>query len=176
MTSRTEEPGGPWYRQPRMWLVVGLPLASVVASLYLVTLSITHRDDLVRDDWYKAGRSINQDVHADQRAKDLGLAAELVLYPAELTISIAITSTQPVDIPEQLQLVLVHSTIANEDMTVLLQRGIDGLWRGSVPRLPMGKRHLQLEPLMSAADQHRWRLRAGDVIFQGVPVALLPAF
>ncbi|MFP5441463.1 MAG: FixH family protein [Gammaproteobacteria bacterium] len=176
MTSESDQAGSPWYRQPWMWLVVGLPLASVIASLTTVGIAVKNRDDLVRDDWYKAGRSINQDVHADRLAQELGLSASLVLHPAELAVSVEVKSAPAVALPEQLQLVMVHSTIANEDMTVLLQRGADGLWHGRVPKLPMGKRHMLLEPLMSAGDQHRWRLRAGDVMFQGEPVALSPAF
>lgn len=166
--------GSPWYRQPWMWLVVGLPLASVVASLTTVYIAVQNRDDLVRDDWYKAGRSINQDVQADQRAQQLGLSGDLGLQPAELTVGVHLSSATGVAIPDHLQLVLVHSTIANEDMTVMLQRAADGAWHGGLPRLPLGKYHLQLEPLMSAGDEHRWRLRATDVIFQGVPVELRP--
>ncbi len=165
---------GPWYRHPWMWLVVGLPLLSVVSSLFFVYLAVVNRDDLVRDDWYKAGRSINQDVDADLHAQQFGLTGQLVLHPADLSISVELQATGSVVLPEKLQLIMVHSTIANEDMTTILTRSTDGLWHGTLPRLPMGKRHLQLEPFMSAEDKHRWRLRATDVIFQGVPVPLRP--
>lgn len=162
----------PWYRQPWMWLVVGLPLTSVVASLTMVYISVKHKDDLVRDDWYKAGRAINQDLHAETRARDMGLAANLVLEPAVPAVSVTISNGA--NLPERLQLLLVHSTLSSEDMTVMLQRGADGAWHGTLPRLPMGKRHLMIEPLLPDGDAGRWRLRAADVIFQGEPVSLLP--
>lgn len=161
-----------WYRQPWMWLVVGLPLTSVVASLFMVYISVKHKDDLVRDDWYKAGRAINQDLHAESRARELGLAASLVLDPAGPAVSVSISNGK--SLPERLQLLMVHSTLSGEDMTVMLQRGVDGSWRGALPRLPMGKRHLMLEPMLPENDAGRWRLRAADVIFQGEPVNLLP--
>ena len=163
----------PWYRQPWMWLVVGLPLVSVVASLGMVVISVIHRDELVRDDWYKAGRAINQDLHAEMRARELGLAATLTLEPAVPAVSVSIEHGDA--LPAQLQLLLVHSTLSQEDMTVIVTRGADGAWRGALPRLPMGKRHLMLEPMLPEADTARWRLRADDIIFQGAPVALRPA-
>lgn len=176
----------PWYRQPWVWFVIALPATSVVASLGLVTISVIYKDDLVRDDWYKAGRAINQDIHADQHARELGLSGELTLDPAALTVSIRVqqaTGEQPW--PQRLQLNLIHSTLASEDMTVLLSRDAAGNWTGSLPRLPMGKRQLVLEPMPEAGaaaaavageDRSRWRLRATDVVFQGVPVGLQPLF
>jgi hypothetical protein len=173
MTSASDTPGTPWYRHPWMWLVVGLPLASVIASLTTVAIAVKNKDDLVRDDWYKAGRAINQDLGAEQHARVLGLKAEAILEPAVPAISVTITGSD--DLPDRLQLVLVHSTIAQEDMTAMLERQSANSWRGTLPRLPMGKRHLMLEPVSLQAGETVWRLRANDVIFQGSPVELLPA-
>lgn len=172
MSTDPDLPGTPWYHHPWMWLVVGLPLASVVASLTFVTIAVKNQDDLVRDDWYKAGRAINNDLDAEKYAQTLGLKGVLTLEPAIPAVSISIENGA--SLPDNLQLLLIHSTIAQEDMTAIITRAADGTWRGSLPRLPMGKRHLMLEPAALKAGEVRWRLRAGDVIFQGMPVALLP--
>lgn len=173
MNAQKDEPGTPWFRHPWMWLVVGLPLTSVVASLTFVFIAVKNQDDLVRDDWYKAGRAINQDLGAESHAKTLGLSGVLVLDPAAPSISVVVSNSA--ELPDQLQLLLVHSTIAQEDMTAILTRTSADTWQGSLPRLPMGKRHLMLEPVVSATQASRWRLRASDIIFQGAPVELLPA-
>lgn len=182
----------PWYRQPWMWLVVGLPLLSVIASLTMVVIAVKNRDDLVRDDWYRAGRAINQNMQADTLARDMNLAGELVLEPASLQVDITLTQNAPLSSataaaastqPASLQLTLVHSTRAHEDMTTILARrqqiGTDKItWHGTLPRLPLGKYHITLEPVSADGantENARWRLRAGDVIFQGVAVPLLPA-
>lgn len=164
----------PWFRQPWVWFIIALPLTSVVASLYLVTLSITHQDDLVRDDWYKAGRAINQDMHAEQRARAMGLTGTLNLDPAGPSISVQIAGGA--SLPATLSLSLAHSTLAAEDINIELLRGADGIWHAALPRLPMGKRHLMLEPAgaKNLPEGERWRLRATDVIFQAVPVLLQP--
>lgn len=173
MNADNEADGSPWYKHPWMWLVVGLPLASVIASLSFVAIAVKNKDDLVRDDWYKAGRAINQDLDAEHQARQLGLRASLVLDAAAPAVSVSIENGA--NLPDHLQLLLVHSTIAREDMTAMLTRGPDGRWQGSLPSLPMGKRMLMLEPLPGGSgDTPRWRLRASDVIFQGNPVELLP--
>lgn len=163
----------PWYRQPWVWFIIALPLASVIGSLTLVTIAVKNQDDLVRDDWYKAGRGINQDLHAEHHARELGLTARLVLEPA--TPAIRIEMPGGTSLPARLSLSLVHSTIAAEDMTVILERVGEREWYAALPRLPMGKRHLMLEPGDAMPEEARWRLRAGDVIFQGAPVDLLPS-
>ncbi len=181
----------PWYRQPWMWLVVGLPLLSVIASLTMVVIAVKNRDDLVRDDWYRAGRAINQNMQADMMARDMNLAGELVLAPASLQVDITLTQTAALSSatsaastqPASLQLTLVHSTVAHEDMTTILMRnnhiGTDkNTWHGTLPHLPLGKYHIMLEPIepiAADAKNPRWRLRAGDVIFQGVAVPLSPS-
>lgn len=159
----------PWYRQPWVWFIIALPATSVVLGIALVVTAVKHKDDLVRDDWYKAGRAINQDLQAEMRARELGLSGELVLEPAVPAVRIRLTGN--VTPGQQLKLALVHSTIAAEDMTVVLEQVGNGEWYGVLPALPMGKRHLMLE---TVDDVARWRLRAGDVIFQGLPVALQP--
>lgn len=168
----------PWYRQPWMWLVVGLPVLSIIASLTLVTIAVKNRDDLVRDDWYKAGRAINQNRQADMRADALNLSGELTLSPATLRLDLTLNKHElPFVTPTTThQLTLVHSTFAHSDMTVLFTRtGMDPVWRGTLPHLPLGKYHLMLEPLLPNATDQAWRLRANDVIFQGVPVKLIPS-
>ncbi|MFZ5755686.1 MAG: FixH family protein [Pseudomonadota bacterium] len=168
-----------WYQQPWAWFVIALPLASVIASSVLIYIAVTNQDDLVRDDWYKAGRAINQDLHADQEAQRLELSAQLLLDPAALTIRAEILSPQAgavTALPARLQLILAHNTLATEDMITLLERTGDGLWQGKLPRLPLGKRRIALEPMAAESGAVAWRLRADDVIFQGVPVALRPGF
>lgn len=166
--------GKPWYRHPWVWFVIALPATSIVASLSLVAISVINRDDLVRDDWYKAGRAINQDIRADQQARELGLHARLVLEPASLAVLIEDLPAN-ITVPE-LRLALHHNTLAREDMDVSLTRRDDGRYQGVLPRLPLGKRSLVLEPLALVDGQDHWRLRAGDVIFQGEPVALRPGY
>lgn len=161
-----------WYREPWMWFVVGLPAFWVCLSIYGVYLTVKHQDDLVRDDWYKAGRSINEDLRAEERARVIGLNATLAFDGATRQVRIVLNTAVPA---EHLKLDLVHSTLAREDITVQLSPAADGGFTAVLPRLPAGKRNLMLVPVGEGIDaDSRWRLRANEITFQGHDIALSP--
>lgn len=45
--SSARAPGQTWWREPMMWLVVGGPVAVVVAALVTVWIAVTHVDPLI---------------------------------------------------------------------------------------------------------------------------------
>ncbi|MCE9678457.1 FixH family protein [Shewanella sp. AS1] len=75
-----------WYKQFWPWFLIILPLCAVVASLYMLFLSIEHKDSLVSQDYYKEGKAINMDLAKVRQAKQLGLQFELTLKDNELTL------------------------------------------------------------------------------------------
>ncbi|MEL7536748.1 MAG: hypothetical protein AAFX44_03400 [Pseudomonadota bacterium] len=36
-----------WYRNPMVWLVVSIPLATIIGCLATITIAITHPDTLI---------------------------------------------------------------------------------------------------------------------------------
>ena len=58
----------PWYRQFWPWFLIALPAISVVAGLSTLTIAVLNQDSLVRDDWYKDGKAINQSLARDDAA------------------------------------------------------------------------------------------------------------
>ena len=47
------KPGSPFYKNPALWLVVLLPLTTILVGIAFVVFSITHYDGVVDDDYYK---------------------------------------------------------------------------------------------------------------------------
>lgn len=43
----TARPSRPWYREPMVWLVIGIPLAAVIGGLVTLGLAIQGGDALV---------------------------------------------------------------------------------------------------------------------------------
>jgi uncharacterized protein len=112
----------PWYREPMVWLVWGLPAAVVVASF--LTLSIAIRSsgsvDAVRDPVQRVGKAQTFDLAPDRAAARLGLAAELRL--AADTEAVELHATGGVMETERLSLVLTHPSESREDLSLELVR------------------------------------------------------
>lgn len=112
----------PWYREPMVWLVWGLPGAVVVASF--LTLSIAIRSsgsvDAVRDPVQRVGKAQTFDLAPDRAAARLGLSAQLRL--AGDTEAVELHATGGAMETERLRLVLTHPSEAREDLGLDLIR------------------------------------------------------
>lgn len=65
----------PWYQHPMVWLVVGIPLWSVVAGTTFIYIALSDANDVVKDNYYKEGLAINMSLEQDAAAKALNLQA-----------------------------------------------------------------------------------------------------
>jgi hypothetical protein len=147
---RIEGQEPPWYRQFWPWVLIALPAASVIASLTLVSIAVQTRDSLVRDDYYKAGRAINQELGRDRMAATLGVDAALALDQGRVNVRLG--AGEQLDEPA-LTLSLRHPTLAERDREVLLTRIDSDLYVADLGVLPQAWWHVELTP------PHRaWRL------------------
>ena len=78
---RPREDTEPWYRQFWPWFIIALPATAVVAGLITLYIATVNRDTLVKDDYYKEGLALNQDLARSRRAADLGITADLSYDP-----------------------------------------------------------------------------------------------
>ena len=67
----------PWHRQFWPWVLIAIPAATVVACFATILIAISSSDDLVSDNHYREGLSINRDLARQNRAAELGLRAEI---------------------------------------------------------------------------------------------------
>ena len=133
----------PWYRQPMVWLIIAIPLSSVVMGGVLLWLSISSYDGLVADDYYKRGLEINRVLDRDRVAAGLGLAAKLRLDPGgtRLLLSGGGSEFSP---PERVDLVLSYATRAGLDRRVTLAQVSPGDYVGPVLALADGRWYAQV--------------------------------
>lgn len=54
----------PWWKLWHMWLIIGGPLAVVIASFFTLYLAITRPDAVIDDDYYRHGLEINKTLNA----------------------------------------------------------------------------------------------------------------
>lgn len=147
-------PPRPWYREPFMWLVVALPLSSVVGGIgMLVLVSRGPAADSAPEHVQRMAQVQQTDLAPDQRARALALKASGERDAAGVTLTM-----DAADLPAHLMLQLVHPTDAKHDVTLVLSgTGNRWTWSGDVD------------------TNHAWRLRLGPADGRWRLVGQLPA-
>ena len=140
-----------WRKNPVMWLVIGLPLLSIVAGVGLVVIaSSAGGSDAVSDPVRRVSQIQTTDLAPDQAALKLGLSAVLRVEDGIVEV---LPATGQFDKSQPLQLLLEHSTRKADDLTLKLSPHAPG-WR---IEQAIDSHHDWVVQLR-AADDH-WRLR-----------------
>ena len=167
----TGENRRPFWREPMMWLVLGLPLLSVVAGVILVTLAARDASDSVGDVVQRTAQIQVADLSPDARARDLRLSAIVRIdqgFVEVLPVTGGFERGQP------LRLLLRHPTLAASDLELRAQPADNG-WRADAEvsldhdwklevmpegmpwrlqgRLPAGQRAAHVKPALSGEQE-----------------------
>lgn len=157
----------PWYRERWLWLVVGIPLASVILSSIMLYVALTGEDSLVTDDYYKEGIAINQDLDKDRLAASLGLQGRFDIEADGKTFHLDLTGNTSEVSSSVLFLNLEHPTRQSEDLLLrLVPNG--NRYIGQLEAVPHGKYYLTLYDLDGA-----WRLQ-GVATFPDAVIVMQP--
>lgn len=151
----TDDRKRPFWREPMMWLVLGLPAASVVAGVILVSLAARDSSDSVGDVVSRTAQIQVADLSPDARARDLRLSAIVRVDEGFIEV---LPVTGDYQRQQPLRLVLRHPTVAASDLELRAEPADNG-WRAAV-ELPL---------------DHDWKL---EVMPEGMPWRLqgrLPA-
>ena len=154
-TSRT------WTQEPFMWLVVGIPVLTVIAGVSTVVIASRHKDTLVSDEFRKEGLAIQHDPARDLAAARIGAEATVSIAADRLTVTLKLAAAEA---PGTLVALLSHATRAELDQLVVLSPEGDGHYVATLPHLPSGHWYLEISP-----RDRSWRLR-GD--FSDMPTTL----
>ena len=130
----------PWYREPLVWLLIAPPFAAILAGAVLLYLAISTSDGMVVDDYYQQGKTINTVLRRDELARVYGLRGNLQLHADH--VSLRLQGRTPM--PPSLQLQFLHATREAHDVTLMLARATDGVYRASLPSLVPGRWHVQI--------------------------------
>ncbi|ALO47204.1 FixH family protein [Pseudohongiella spirulinae] len=69
----------PWYRHRWPWILISVPVISVILGVVLLTIAFNNPAILVVDNYYSEGRAINQSLAMDDAATERGISANLQL-------------------------------------------------------------------------------------------------
>ncbi len=149
----SNEASNPWYKQPWLWFVLSVPIASVILSSIMVTVAVIGKDSLVSDNYYKDGMAINQTIEQDQLANSLGLKPILNIEGTEVRLELKSTA-QGLKNQAFLTFKLLHPTVSEKDIIIKLLPSGQGLFLGELPQRVEGRRYLDLY-----AFDNSWRIR-----------------
>lgn len=126
-----------WYRIPMVWMVIGIPLTSIVVTLSIVWISVKTFDGVVVDDYYRKGLEINRDLARDRYAHSISLEAIANIADDQLRFVLRGNSNE--SWPDSLELGFYHPTISNRDVLVTMLHNGSGKYSAPSPALAFGK-------------------------------------
>ncbi len=167
MSPTTPEDSMPWYRQLWPWLLISIPAASVVAGMVTIWIATREPLALVKDDYYKQGLAINQDIAKDQLATQMQLSTRLDFDLDRKNVRAVVSGPFSGKV---LKLLFIHPVKIIFDDWILLQRQADGSFSGPLP-VHADRWYLELE---DPAPAEPWRLKGEIDLRKGYSVLLEP--
>ena len=139
-----------WYQEPWAYLVFGLPLISVIVGTTVFFVAQQNADTVVVDDYYKKGKSINQDIRKYKLAQKLGIRFDMQVTNNEIVmIPTGIEKAFPL-----LNVYFYHVTMAERDFSVKLTPDGKGWLRQSFEQNVTGKWRVQVTPF-----DNKWKMQ-----------------
>ena len=129
----------PWYRQRWPWLLISGPAVVLVAGAVTTWIAFATADGLVAEDYYTQGIGINRVLAREERARQLGIAADIDFGPAKIVVRLRGQA------PEALFVHLAHATRAGHDERLRLARVRPGLYEAELPPLAAGRWRIVVE-------------------------------
>lgn len=138
-----------WYREPMMWLVIGVPALSVVVGISTLVIAIRAGGlDAATDPVARMAQVQQTDLQADRGALRRGLSASLQRDADRISVQVL----GSIDLTQPLRLRFIHPARASDDREVELHWQHDR-WSASLslPESPLW--NLSLQPTDGS-----WRL------------------
>lgn len=140
----------PWYKEPWAYLVFILPLSAVIAGITTFIIANTNADTVVVDDYYKKGKSINQDIGKYKMAQKLGIKFDMQVTNNQIVLKpTGIEKTFSV-----LNVAFYHATLADKDFTLKLTPDGNGWLRQSFEQEITGKWRIVVTPF-----DKKWKMQ-----------------
>lgn len=145
----------PWYKQLWPWVLIAIPVITAVKAVHTVVVMQQHKPEIVIDDYYDAGKSINLQLAKYREAALRNLNATILVAGNKAIIRF----TENAVLPDNIHLDFYHPTLGAHDFAVDAERSGELLYVATLPVTPDGRWRL------TVTDQSQeWRLRANLVL------------
>lgn len=145
----------PWYKQFWPWLLISLPLFSILKAGHTIYIMNKQSPDLVVDDYYAEGKAINMNLAKYREAASRNISGSVLLAGNKVIVNL---KSNPL-LGQQLQLSFMHNTVAGKDFKVLADRSGESMFVAELPGVLDGKWNLVVSD-----TKEEWKLRASFVL------------
>ena len=133
----------PWYKEFWPWFLIAVPIITFTMGGVLLKLAVSTEDSLLVDDYYKEGKAINARLDKEAIAKKMNITTDLTINDG--SIALQFHSGIPKE-GNAVKLSFYHVTLEDRDVSVLLSRDANGIYRGFVEESLDGKWRVSLTP------------------------------
>lgn len=141
----------PWWKEPMVWFIAGLPMLAVVGSFISLYIAVTHRDPLVKAGYHKEGMAPGKDQTLEEKAAAMGLGAVLsVAGDGRMQL---VMSGAADKIVGNLRLSMIHPTHVERDLYASMVQTDQNTYIANVGVLDDTRRQIIIEP-----EDLAWRL------------------
>lgn len=160
----------PWYRQGWFWFIVAIPMASVCLGTTMLIVAFTNPDTLVKDDYYRDGKAINQVIARNLKAEALQISANINIDELTGEVLVQLNSLQE-QYPNTLQLSFLSPTLEKDDQVLGLHQISPDRFIGQLESQIKGRRYIHLETI-SVQDSYKpsedgWLIEAHQQVQAG---------
>lgn len=120
----SDNPDNYWYKQPWVWFVIALLVATMLASFTMLFIATMNAPDLVIEDYANIDELTQKTRQQDRRAAELNLSA--VVYVDDANVRIELSSDADIALPDSLIVRARNSTLAELDTRAELARSGTG--------------------------------------------------
>ena len=124
------------------WLVFGIPFLTIIAGIIIIIIANKGADDLVKDDYYKEGLATNQQMEKLNKAKIMGLQANIIYD--EKTNLIKLLISPEMDNNQTLLLNLSHPLEKRYDREIILNHLVENEYVGELKDFKSANWHVRL--------------------------------
>lgn len=156
----------PWYKYRWPWFLMAGPAIVVIAGFITLWLAVKSFDGLVTDDYYKQGLTVNEVLHRDHLAGNLGLQADVM--KSGLGVRLLLAASGDATLPAKIDLKLAHPTRAGLDQSVPMVLEGQGLYTGKLTAEINGRWLVSLEDPLG-----QWRLQGEWLADSEEPLRLM---